>query len=293
MENKKTKQPGKCHPILWKLPALAATTLLAFAAFAWNDPGTGTPNAVIELAGDRACHTQGATVAGGRLFVSCVERISRRAILKSYNLPEGFPEAGQETLTDPAEKDLTRGGMYHPSGLDHDSECLWVATAHYRRRLARSVVMCIDPLSMEVKRSWKVDDHIGGVAVMGESIVALNWGSRNFYRFSREGELLSKDPSPTDRAYQDCAGVSEKHILCSAPINTDQGPTAAVELLEYDSQKGWEEAFSSAEYFHPQAPLGREGFTFIGPYFAFVPEDYPGARMYIYSELPWLPVEKK
>jgi hypothetical protein len=34
---------------------------------------------------------------------------------------------------------------------------------------------------------------------------------------------------------------------------------------------------------HPGVSLGREGFTVIPGHWAFLPEDFPGARLMIYS----------
>jgi hypothetical protein len=224
------------------------------------------------------CHSQGITVKGGRLYVSCVERKNRKALLYSYEWPARFAEAVE--LSDPLVTDVTRGRTYHPSGLDHDAECVWAALSHYRSFMARSSVICLDPKSLEGKSSFMVDDHIGALAVMGSDLVLMNWDARTFYRYSRKGDRLGRRPSPTGVAYQDCRGMSDTTILCSGKAKG--GEAASVDLLAFDPGSGWSLSRRTL-ISRPGISLGREGFTVIAGHWAFLPEDFPGARLMICS----------
>jgi len=248
-----------------------------------NHGGGARPDLSYPLPDDFSCHSQGVTVTGGYLFVSCVERKKRLAHINRYRLPAGFPDKAGE-FGEAEQFDVTRESMYHPSGLDHDNECLWVAAAHYRSFMARSRISCLDPSSMEEKRGWEVDDHIGAVAAMGETILGMNWDSKDIHRFSRDGEPLGKAPSPGKVAYQDCRGAGDDRALCSGSKKINGKAFGQVDLLVFDAESDppWR-VEDSTLIAHPEGGLGREGFTVISDKWAFLPEDYPGARLFIYS----------
>jgi hypothetical protein len=242
------------------------------------------PDAIFDLAGVNDCHTQGMTIAGGRLFVSCVDRKHKRGMVYRFDLPSDFPAVG-DRLSAPVSVDVTSGSRYHPSGLDHDTGCVWVAAANYRSFLAQARIVCLDPDSLAEKSSFMVEDHLGALAVMGDEIVGLNWDARDFYRFDKKGTLLGKDPSPTGLAYQDCQGLSATSILCSGSIKRQGAWSAAVDTLIFDpaASPHWRAArrtLVSASSMN----LGREAFAVSGNFFLFLPHDFPGARLYVFSD---------
>ena len=104
----------------------------------------------IELPGDIKCHTQGITEIDSFLFASCVQKLTKKAFVMKYELPENFPSS-KSVFAKPEIIDVTEKGMHHPSGLDSDKSCVWNASAHYRQFMAKSKVMCIDPISLEQK----------------------------------------------------------------------------------------------------------------------------------------------
>lgn len=220
----------------------------------------------------------------GRLFVSCVERRQRRALVLRYDVGEGFPNSG--ALAGPKVADVTRGSMYHPSGLDHDETCLWVAAANYREFRAHSRVICLDPESMEERSSFPVEDHIGTLAKMGETLVGLNWDAKVIYRFTEKGELLGRDASPTGLSYQDCKGVAETALLCSGS-NRSKG--AVVDLLLFDPGSGHWQAPRRYLLNAPGVAFGREGFLASDGFWFFLPEDFPKARLYVFEGMPATP----
>ena len=267
---------GLALALLWVGPVLAEG--------AAGKGEAGGPVAEIALPGGGTCHVQGVTVMGERLFVTCVDRISRRALLLSYKLPSGFP-APTSALPEPERKDLTVGSMYHPSGLDHDGKCVWVAVANYRSFMARSKIMCLSPADLSEEKAFEVEDHIGGLAVMGETLLALNWDAKVVYRFSKDGQELGKDKSPGSVAYQDCQGVSDHEVLCSGPEKLPKKgkPAAVVELIGFDPLRkpAWkvEKQFRMVNV---NTSVGNEGFAVSGPYWLFLPEDFPKARLIVY-----------
>ena len=261
------------------IPGFAILALGLGGASEARAPG---PAAVVSLTAEGACHTQGITVAGDRLYVSCVDRARRRGLIYRFRVPEGFP-TGTEALAGPMVKDVTAGAMYHPSGLDHDDQCVWVAVAHYRAARAKAKVMCLDPETLEERSSFPVDDHIGTLAVMGETIVGWNWDAKKIYRFTKDGRPLGIDPSSAEVSYQDCKGVSDNEVLCSGPLPAKgKDQPAAVELLTFDPRGPVWSVSRQALIASPGVSLGNEGFSPWGLYWLFLPEDFPHARLFFY-----------
>jgi Family of unknown function (DUF6454) len=231
----------------------------------------------VELPGDMKCHTQGIDEIKGYFFVSCVQKSTKKAFLLRYELPHF---TGLKLL------DVTEKGMYHPSGLDDDGLCLWNASAHYRQFMAKSKVMCIDPVGFEQKRSFIVNDHIGTVAVMGDELVLINWDSKKFYRYTNDGDLIGKHNNPTGVAYQDCCGVSSNNdeIFCSGSIKKNGAPFAVVDKIVFDENKNKFSLLKRTMISNESENLGREGFTIISTRFLFLPGDYPVPTLYYFSD---------
>lgn len=242
----------------------------------------------IGLEGVGDCHSQGITLTHGYLFASCVERTKRRAYVYRYELRDGWRSA--EALADPDRADVTVKSMYHPSGLDHDDDCVWVASAHYRSFMARSRVACLDPASLEEVSSFQVDDHIGTLAALGDNIAAMNWDSKNIYLYSKKGELLGKHENPAGIAFQDCRGIDDRNILCSGQGKSGDGgkgrDAAAVVLLHYEpaaAKPSWTVS-ERTEVFNEDIALGREGFDVFDDLWLFLPGDFPEARVLGYGK---------
>jgi len=243
-----------------------------------------SPVFVVTMPGAEKCHTQGLTIIEEDLFVSCVEKEARKAWLYRYHLPEGFPEEGTD-ISPPQKLDITQDGKYHPSGLDHDEECLWVAVAHYRPVIAKSKVMCISPQTMKVKSSFEVDDHIGTLACLDTMLMLLNWDAKNIYLFKKDGRQVGKHDSPGKAAYQDCKGHGKSRTAtCSAPLRSSAERGARTDRLSFQAngEPGW--VVKEKDIIrHHEVNMGREGFAFTKNYRMFLPEDFPDARLYIYK----------
>ncbi len=273
------------------LAVLAAVFLSCGCARAKEDVRTTSkkagppPELVVPVPGSGKCHTQGIAIIEESLFVSCAEKGARKAWLYRYDLPEGHLEEGAE-LSPPQKLDITQGGKYHPSGLDHDEECLWVAVAHYRPVLAKSKVMCIGPQTMEIRSSFEVNDHIGTLACFDNMLMLLNWDSKNIYLFEKDGRQVGKYDSPEDAAYQDCKGHDgSRTATCSAPLRSSTERGARLDRLSFKSKDdtGW--VVEGKDIIrHHEVNMGREGFTFTKDYRMFLPGDFPSPMLYVYEK---------
>jgi hypothetical protein len=253
--------------------------------------GVGTVEDVLEfvgsvdLPGDAACHTQGLTVFGPYLFASCADTAAKKGWVYRYETPENFPfELG--AFDWPEMVDLTKGDMYHPSGLAHDDACVWLAMAEYKKDKAKSRVICLDPETLTEKSSFEVDDHIGAVTFSEDRLVLFNWDARDIYQYSRDGQFIGKSPSPSPIAYQDCGFEFGSPILfCSGPGRLNGRAGAVVEVLEPDPETaGGFQVQVSLFTGQSGVNLGREGFELVdGPFWLFLPEDFPKAKVYVYT----------
>ena len=263
------KKPGTL--ILFALALLLLTAAAPASA----------PLAVVPVSAPFACHTQGITVARGFLFVTCAQREKKRALLLRYRLPENFPAAGL-TLSAPEVTDFTRGSQWHPSGLDHDDRCLWLAVADYQPRFAHSTMLCVNPETLKVESEFPIADHIGTVAAVGGEVWGMNWDARTIYRFGKDGKPIGQAPSPSKVAFQDCSG-GPVFALCSGP-DRERKQAAAVERL---TVKGSE--FVSARVGRCESEgvtVGREGFAALNGSWAFLPDDLPSARLFFFAPPP-------
>lgn len=170
-------------------------------------------------------HPQGFAVVGDRIVLSAVEVLEQ---------PQKYPEPidGYDRSTGRGVGHvlvLTRDGqrvadvqigeatMYHPGGIDFDGTHVWVPVAEYRPN-SRSVVYRMDPETLKVTESFRVDDHIGGVVRDRQSghVHGVSWGSRTLYEWTAAGRRLATSANPDHMLdYQDCAFVGSSRQLCS------------------------------------------------------------------------------
>jgi len=234
--------------------------------------------AAVPLPPTPGCHTQGMKVMGARLVVSCVDRSEKRAWLYQFAWPD-LPAA------EPVVKDLTEGRRYHASGLDQGGGCLWLAVAEYRPH-SNSRVLCLDPQTLAPRSSFEVEDHIGALAAPGDRLVGLNWDAKEIYLWDQAGRELDRGKSPFGVAYQDCKAVDPGTVLCSGlksvgkiffqrgvvdRIQVDPNSVAGFRLLE----RSLVQERSSAGHL-----LSREAMDFYHGMFYFIPDDFPGAKIY-------------
>jgi len=125
------------------------------------------------------------------------------------------------------ETGLGEGSIYHPGGIDYDSDYLWVPVAEYRPH-SRSIIYRVEPDTLKVDEIFRCNEHIGGLAHdrLHKTLHGISWGSRKFYAWHSLGNdawRVGQD-EPACRIYlngshyvdyQDCHFVDAGYMLCS------------------------------------------------------------------------------
>jgi hypothetical protein len=171
-------------------------------------------------------HPQGLTRVGERFVLSAVEIVERPTRFavpqdghdRSAGRGIGHVFAFDSRGTLLAHRTLGEGDVYHPGGIDYDGESIWVPVAEYRPA-SRSIVYRVDPVSLEAREAFRVDDHIGALVRDRSSgeLIGLSWGGRGFYAWRVDGTLTTHGPTPGTRIEaQDCDSVGSRAIVCAA-----------------------------------------------------------------------------
>jgi hypothetical protein len=211
-------------------------------------------------------HVQGLEVTEQFYFVTSVDRKHNRGWLFKINRKNADLHSKME---------LTDGTLIHPGGIQFDGRYLWVPNAEYKRE-SRTMICGVDPDSLEIRRSFPVDDHIGAIASDGKNLLyGVNWDALNFYTWDFEGHLKQKVDSPTSMAYQDIKYLAGK-LLCSG----HKGGNSAIDIIDPESwtlvkridlpRDGWTKT------------LGSEGMAYNGNLY-FLPVDGPDSKIMIFT----------
>lgn len=211
-------------------------------------------------------HVQGLDLTEQSYFVTSVDQEQRRGWLF---------EIHRQNANLNSKKELTDGTLIHPGGVQFDGQYLWIPNAEYRRE-SRTVIYGVDPNSLEIRRSFPVDDHIGAIASDGKNILyGVNWDALHFYTWNFDGVELSKVDSPTSMAYQDIKYFAGK-LLCSG----HRDDASVIDVIDPENwtlvkridlpRGGWENT------------LSREGMAFDGNLY-FLPDDGPDSRILIFA----------
>jgi hypothetical protein len=211
-------------------------------------------------------HVQGLEVTEQFYFITSVDRKQNRGWLFKINRKKADLHSKME---------LTDGALIHPGGTQFDGRYLWIPNAEYKRE-SRTMIYGIDPNSLEIRRSFPVDDHIGAVASDGRNLLyGVNWDAINFYTWDFEGHLKQKVDSPMSMAYQDIKYFAGK-LLCSG----HKGGSSAIDIIDPESwtltkrielpRDGWKKT------------LGSEGMAYDGNLY-FLPDDGPDSKIMIFT----------
>lgn len=138
-------------------------------------------------------HVQGVDLDNAHIWVTSVDSDAHRAHLAQFNRTTGKLER---------QVDLTDGPRYHPGGFSLSGRSLWVPVAEYRPH-SSAVIEEIDKRTLAIKRKILVHDHIGCVAVTPDSLIAVNWDSKQFYVLDMNGKQLRVIDNPSHNSYQD------------------------------------------------------------------------------------------
>jgi glutamine cyclotransferase len=193
---------------MFLLCALAATALAL------------EPQKVIVLEGETH-HVQGIVVDGpsSRLWLTAVDRPTRKGFLFEYELPSGKRLRSVE---------IQDGDRYHPGGLDATGDSLWIPVAEYRRE-SSAVIQKRNKKTLALEAQFTVSDHIGCLAVFRNRLYGGNWDSRQIYEWTLNGRQTSKRDRRSDVSYQDLKGRG-RSLLASGLKPGNAG--GAVEFLD-------------------------------------------------------------
>lgn len=134
--------------------------------------------------------------------------------------------------------ELVDGERFHPGGcsfgdLGRGPE-LWIALAEYRPRSTTLVLVARPGEAPEPV--FRVADHLGAVvAVDGDRLFAVTWGSREVVVLDLEGRELERRPNPSQHVdHQDLQHLGGDRVLCTGvadlptPVGTVQAGGLAV-----------------------------------------------------------------
>ena len=138
-------------------------------------------------------HVQGVEVDGGKVWVSSVDRESRKGFLHEFRLSDGSLVRFVE---------VQDGPRFHPGGISADSESVWVPVAEYRPG-SSAVIQRRRKSTLGLEFQFNVADHIGCIAASGDEIIGGNWDSRELYVWDPQGRLQRKLPNVFGNGYQD------------------------------------------------------------------------------------------
>jgi Family of unknown function (DUF6454) len=223
------------------------------------------PSGTLRLEGE-LFHVQGLAVAGRHIWVTSVDQSNRRGYLHQFDRVTGRFVRRLE-VTDKA--------RYHPGGISVAGGSIWVPVAEYRPA-SSAVLVEIDAASLVINRRIEVADHLGCVAVTGDTLVAGNWGSRLFYIINLakvSPPQVVTNPSPTQ--YQDMKFIGGQ-LVAGGPRTLWSG---TVEWIDWPSMKIRRTLRSGAVGL--ARPFGRggaftgEGMAVDGRDLYLLPEDGP------------------
>jgi hypothetical protein len=118
---------------------------------------------------------------------------------------------------------------FHPGGMDHDGDALWIASSEYRPRSTAVIERLVPDGRSTPERAFPVDDHVGAVVRLGPDgdLVGWTWGSRRFLRWRLDGTLVAERRNPGHFVdHQDGQWLGEGLVLCGgvATVVTAAGP---------------------------------------------------------------------
>lgn len=240
--------------------------LLAVAALAQQGAPSTAPQPVRQLAlWARTHHVQGIDSDGVTLWVTSVDRASKKGYLMAFSARDGSLQRSVE---------LQEGDRYHPGGIDAEGDSVWVPVAEYKAH-STAAIQRRNRRTLALEFQFQVPDHIGCIAVTPDYLIGGNWDSRDFYVWDHKGRLIRKVQSTTGNSYQDLKWVSGR-IVGSGTLANKQ---AAVDWLEFP-------ALTLASRILPGntergQPYTREGMTVVNDEVWFLPED-DESKLYVF-----------
>jgi hypothetical protein len=212
-------------------------------------------------------HVQGIDVEGNTLWVSSVDRKTKKGWVSRFQLPSG-------KLVRQAE--VQQGERFHPGGMTLDGDAIWVPVAEYHRA-GPTTVQRRDKSTLALLSSFDVPDHIGCIAAAPEFLIGGNWDSRKLYRWRKSGEFVSAADNPRTTSYQDLKIVAGE-LLGSGNVSAKAG---AIEWLALDGSFRLIRRIEMGVT-DRGLPYTHEGMTIRGGKLFLLPEDDP-SRLFIFE----------
>ena len=174
--------------------SLLLLSLTAAAAQQEDDPIQHAQLVDILALDGEVFHVQGVDLDSRRIWITSVDLARRKGYVHEFDRHTGRLLRRLE---------LTDGPRYHPGGMSLHQGSIWVAVAEMTPD-SSATLMEIDTDSLAVRRRIPVADHLGCVAVSGDTLVAGNWDSRLLRIFDlRSGKQVRAVPNPIPTRYQD------------------------------------------------------------------------------------------
>ena len=106
-------------------------------------------------------HVQGIEVDGSQLWVTAVDRKTKRGFVFLYQM------AGKESRQ---AMEVQQGSRYHPGGISPDGNSLWVPVAEYVPN-STTTIQKRNKKTLQLESQFEVADHIGSLAVTPDGIL--------------------------------------------------------------------------------------------------------------------------
>jgi len=233
---------------------------IAFAV----DPVALRDPAVLELKATLH-HVQGIDIEGRSLWVTSVDRETKRGFLHLFDAKTG------ELIR---QVEVQDGERYHPGGIALDGDAIWLPVAEYKRA-SSSVIQKRDKRTLALLRSFPVSDHIGCIAAGRGRLIGGNWDSRDLYEWDLSGLQIGKRTNPSRTSYQDLKRRG-RYLIGSGPT----GPSAGlVEWMDWPSMRVVKSL--SIGKTDRGVRYANEGMTVRGRRIYFLPEDGP-SRLFVF-----------
>jgi hypothetical protein len=211
-------------------------------------------------------HVQGIDVEGDNLWLTAVDKPTRKGFLSRYNWKTGQRLAIVE---------VQDGERYHPGGLQLAGDSLWLPVAEYRRN-SSAVIQRRNKLTLALESQFPVPDHIGCLAIANQIIWGGNWDSLHLYRWRPDGTLIDKRPNPTGIGFQDLKANAT--ALIGSGTN---GATAGAILWLHPETLAVQQRLDTG-LTDRRVRFSNEGMTIVRKTLFLLPEDDP-SRLFRYQ----------
>jgi hypothetical protein len=178
---------------------------------------------------ERLEHVQGIDVDGTHLWVSSVDRATKKGWLRRFELRTG------RLLNKVA---VEEGERYHPGGIVLDGGSIWVPVAEYKAS-SSTTVQRRDKVTLALQSSFAVADHIGCLATFGQQLVGGNWDSRVLYHWRKDGGEVRRVENQSGVAFQDLKPWSGGLLIGGGIREKRRGEVAVFHPLTGVASEAW------------------------------------------------------